>query len=101
MIYVATWGPYVKIGYSRSPERRMRDLPYGTSQTPRLDVQTVGIPVLVGAFEGDRGAETLLHLALAAHRVSGEWFDGTAPLVQAIVAETARRHRRLQKTRRG
>lgn len=87
MIYVATWGPYVKIGFSQSPERRMRYLPYGTPQTPKLDVRKIGYPVLVGAFEGDRGTEALLHRALAEHRVSGEWFDGSASPVRAVVAE--------------
>jgi len=87
VIYVAAWGPYVKVGASRNPERRMLELPYGSPQTPRLP----GHPTLIGAVEGDRRGEALLHAALTEHRVIGEWYDGAAPAVIAVVTAASRR----------
>ncbi len=86
MIYVATWGPYVKVGSSLNPPRRVRELPYGSPATPRLD----GSPTLVGYVRGDVDGERFLHAALAEHRLLGEWFDGSAPAVVEVVAEAAR-----------
>ena len=86
MIYVATWGPLVKIGSSVNPVRRVRELPYGAGQDPAAD----GRPVLVGYVRGDYDGERLLQAALAEHRVVGEWYDGSAPAVRAVAAEAAR-----------
>jgi hypothetical protein len=86
MIYVATWGSFVKIGSSLNPPRRVTELPYGAG----LDPDEPGRPTLVGYVRGDIQGERLLYAALAEHRVIGEWFDGTAPAVAAVLAEAAR-----------
>ena len=87
MIYVATWGSYVKIGSSEDPRRRLLDLPHGSVHTPDVP----GRPELVGWVNGDLDGEKMLHAALAPYRVFGEWFDAGSASVQRVVAE-ARRH---------
>jgi hypothetical protein len=85
MIYVATWGDLVKIGSSRDPEARVRQLPYGSAQTPRY----AGFPVLIGWVNGDLGVERLLHAALSPYQAIGEWYHASA-LPVALLVEEAR-----------
>lgn len=54
-----------KIGYSATPERRLRQV-----QTASPDTLT-----LFDKLPGDRALEAAFHRALADRRMSGEWFD--------------------------
>jgi hypothetical protein len=85
MIYLAAWGDLVKIGSARDPEARVRQLPYGGPDTPRLP----GRPRLLGWVNGDLAGERLLQAALAEHRVVGEWYRADAPAVRAVVEQLA------------
>jgi hypothetical protein len=60
----------VKIGHSRDPERRVRQLQTGTPE--RL--------VLLATMWGGEAMEGLLHKRLAASRVGGEWYEGGSDL---------------------
>lgn len=66
MIYFIRPGArrFVKIGFATDIQHRLRELQCANPDTLRL----------VGAIEGSRVTEARIHLALLAHRVSGEWF---------------------------
>jgi hypothetical protein len=67
---------HVKIGTSRKPLQRLRDLQ--TSSPGRL--------VLLATIPGDRRMESLFHRHYESCRVSGEWFQLT-PKMQAHIEE--------------
>lgn len=78
MIYFAQrvdGGP-IKIGYSKSVDRRIRDMQIAMS---------VHLTVLAVA-DGDRANEARLHKKLWRHRVMGEWFLDCDDVRQEIVA---------------
>lgn len=56
----------VKIGYSKSPEQRLRELQAGSGMGDGLE--------LLLSFPGDRRLESDLHRRFADDRLFGEWF---------------------------
>lgn len=68
-------GP-IKVGIAKDPAKRMRDLQIGNPERLRL----LGFSDL----EVDGFQEGLLHLELAEHRLSGEWFRPHRDLYDVI-----------------
>lgn len=66
----------IKIGFSSSPERRLKELEYGCPE----DLE------LVTKIPGSFFREHDLHRQFAAHRARGEWFE-PAPELLAYIAE--------------
>lgn len=70
-VYVATVGPGlpVKVGVSRNPEQRMKQLRCPvTGKRPRVVVSVIGSP----------RSEAIVHDAMTRHRLKGEWYDAMA-----------------------
>jgi len=67
----------VKIGYSRNPTQRLREL--STSSPGRLSI--------VQVWEGSKWDEADIHRTLSDHRVHLEWFD--IPVLEAITRISA------------
>lgn len=63
-VYFARRGPNVKIGFSSSPPKRLRDLEMAAGQ-PFDEVVTM---------RGNRALEQRYHRRFQEHRVQGEWF---------------------------
>lgn len=63
-VYFITNGTHHKIGISNDPEKRLRQLQTGSSETLSLD----------GMIEADDDFESLLHEELSDWHVRGEWF---------------------------
>lgn len=55
----------VKIGFSKDPRKRLRQLQTSNSNTL----------VLLGYIDGDRDMETHLHILFEKYKLSGEWFS--------------------------
>lgn len=68
----------VKIGHSRDPLRRVRQLQTCNDETLRF----------LGLMSGGRGMERLIHQRLARTRLSGEWFSWSNELACLIVGVT-------------
>jgi hypothetical protein len=64
----------LKVGWSESPEDRLRTL-----QTASPDRLT-----LLGSVEGDLADEATMHEALAEYRLEGEWFRATQDVLRRI-----------------
>ena len=69
----------VKIGFSRNPSRRFRQIQTANPNKLRM----VAVMQAVEAFE------QFLHLSHAERRLSGEWFDDTDGGVSSIFSMTA------------
>ncbi|MGW2689608.1 GIY-YIG nuclease family protein [Streptomyces sp. NPDC001414] len=57
--------PYVKIGYSKHPAKRLWFVQVGSPVRLRL----------LATYEGQQNLETTLHRYFDRHRTNGEWFD--------------------------
>lgn len=68
-LYVMSAGVMVKIGFSKAPERRLRQLQTGQGETLVL------IHKEAVATEIVRPLEKVLHADLRHHRIRGEWFN--------------------------
>ena len=73
-VYLLRRGDQVKIGYSKTPQRRARDL---------------GMPLL-GIIPGNRDDERRLHERFASSRIVGEYYFATADIIQFIIDEVAK-----------
>lgn len=69
----------VKIGFSRDPERRLRQLQ--TANPNRLR--------LVSAMFSTDEFERMMHRSFAVHAKGGEWFDDSEGQVSALMARAA------------
>lgn len=78
----------VKIGKAHDVTRRMYELSRYPSSAWRdqADYIAGGPLVLRAQCEGYSEVEAALHRMLAPHRMWGEWFDATAPMVADLVA---------------
>ena len=74
-LYFIRCGRFVKIGFSKNPEERLRDM---RTYTP-FEV------ILVGSVPGCRDAERALHAMLHRQHHRLEWFRST-PAVEAMIA---------------
>jgi hypothetical protein len=68
------FGQPVKVGWAADPQRRLRELQIGSPR--RLAV--------LHARPGTKKDERALHHRLKASRLSGEWFEWSAPLCDEI-----------------
>lgn len=66
----------VKIGVSREPKKRLRELQVGNSQELEL------LGTRLGTWED----EQKIHKLFSAHHIRGEWFEESLPLM-ALIAE--------------
>lgn len=66
MIYIAKAGKQYKIGYSKHPPKRARQLQTGNGYKIHL----------VATFDGGKEAEASVHRYLQNYRIEGEWFEG-------------------------
>ena len=73
-VYVAGFGPYVKIGFSRTPKRRVIDLQVAAPE--RL--------TLYATLRANLWMEAELHQDFAAYRTCGEWFRKEGALAEWI-----------------
>ncbi|WP_423209054.1 hypothetical protein E2976_17545 [Paracoccus yeei] len=69
----------VKIGFSRNPERRFRQIQTANPNKLRM----------VAMMEAVEAFEQFLHWSHASRRMSGEWFDDADGTVSAIFKMTA------------
>jgi Meiotically up-regulated gene 113 len=76
-------GP-IKIGISQDPEQRLHDLQKSNPYTLVL----FGF-FQVGSFAAARTLEASVHAALAAFRLSGEWFSVSPDTARRTIAEKA------------
>jgi len=87
-VYVMGWMGKVKIGISRDPEKRLRQLQLANPGEVRI--------LHLRAFSTRPSAafvERALHKKFAAHRLLGEWFD--IPADRAVKALDAQRDRHI------
>lgn len=98
-VYFVQFGPYVKVGYSSNPARRIEQI-HQKASNPTKRARHEAFPPLVGWFEpkvlkvisGDRGTESQAHSVMREQRYMGEWFHATPEtlsLVENIEAEVA------------
>lgn len=73
-VYFIRSGAFVKIGYSRDPQKRMR----------QLDRALATAPELVAIFEGTRSLEHQLHNHLLGHHARHEWFHWCEEIQQIV-----------------
>lgn len=73
----------VKIGFSKNPARRLKQL-----QTGSADIFT-----LFDAFTGDRSTELAFHRTFADRRIIGEWFSDEDHAVRDTFGRLAWRER--------
>lgn len=99
-VYFAQVGPYIKIGYSENPEKRVRNLfKSGTRYTA-----PEGTPLhpsqrrLIRAIDGTWDTEQLIHVALEDFCLGLEWYVDE-PEVRDFIAtvETAKHYDRLNR----
>lgn len=74
MIYFIEANRSYKIGFSKTPEKRVATLQ--TAQPERIK--------LLGIANGSRREEQLLHYFLQQHRLEGEWFQRSATVKRAV-----------------
>lgn len=73
-VYFAQVGPYIKVGFSRNPERRVRRLFCSATEGPPGTPHDLASRRLIRHIDGSKTTERLIHDALADFRVQTEWF---------------------------
>lgn len=75
-VYFAQVGPYIKIGYSANPERRVRNLmASGTRYTAPADTPLdEGSRRLIRYIDGELATEQAIHVALQDFTLGLEWY---------------------------
>lgn len=73
-VYFIQCGDYVKIGKSKDPESRFKEVTRPNSSTLRPEDIDLSKAKLLGYVPGDYHLESYLHSELGRHRVKGEWF---------------------------
>jgi T5orf172 domain len=69
-VYFAQGGPFLKIGFSGNPEKRITNLGYTLSRP-----KDTGPLSLISAIPGGRTLETLAHKLFRGFQIGGEWFE--------------------------
>jgi hypothetical protein len=92
-VYFAQVGRYIKVGYSASPERRVRNLfRSGTSKSAPADCpRDKASRRLLAVIPGSLDTEHACHVALDDFAVGGEFFVDE-PEVRHFIAEAKRGH---------
>jgi len=75
MIYFIKAGNCVKIGYSKNPTARLKELQTGNSKKLKL----------LCTIPGDFKTEAALHEVYKANKQQGEWFSYTGKLKNSII----------------
>ena len=73
-IYAITDGKNIKIGYSKNPKKRIKQLSTGSSSNLYLLLY----------FEGDKKLEKQIHNSFKKIRYNGEWLDVTQELLDYL-----------------
>ena len=92
MLYIITDGEHFKFGISRNVVDRMATLQTGNPRAMSI-VAVIDTPITnENLDEQDQDLEADLHAFLWQDRISGEWFNGTAARVKAVVELIKGRH---------
>jgi hypothetical protein len=78
-VYALRCGPWIKIGTSFTPEKRMDEISRGCPPTEALYI-----------LGGGHSLEKALHERLRAFRVKNEWFDASVEVLAALKQEYER-----------
>lgn len=73
-VYIIRCGDFVKIGHSKNPKRRIKD----------MDACLPIEPILLATFPARRFLETRLHFHLRHHRVRSEWFRWCEEIAEIV-----------------
>lgn len=85
-VYFAVAGPYVKIGYSQNPERRVARLFCSATPRPHDCPTGRGSRQLIRTIDGDKHVEAAIHRALDDFCVGAEWFAYGPPVADFIAS---------------
>jgi hypothetical protein len=89
-VYFIACGGFVKVGFSRDPERRVARLFTSGSRytAPRAAFEARGTQTLLGTVAGSKNDERMLHLALDDYAAGCEWFVDEPPLREYLASLT-------------
>lgn len=73
-VYALSDGKNIKIGISKNPKRRIKQLNTGNS----------AVLYLLGYFEGDRALEHYIHTHFKRIRLNGEWLEPNDDLLDYL-----------------
>lgn len=74
-VYFIRCGRYIKVGFSRNPERRCKNLWQGSTRGTRpWDLSIKEERTLLLTIDGDKSVEWRCHTALSDYWANGEWF---------------------------
>lgn len=94
-VYFIRVGHYIKVGYSRDPQRRMENLFSSSTRYSRpCDLSVHAKRELLGTIPGDKSDERRVHMALWNFAVGCEWFVDEPP-VRDYMARGVVSHKRL------
>lgn len=74
MVYFITDKKNIKIGYSKNPNKRIKQL--NTGNAKKL--------ILIGYVNGDKNKEKELHCQFSQDRLNGEWFSPSNEILDFI-----------------
>jgi Meiotically up-regulated gene 113 len=78
-VYFAQGGPFLKIGFSGNPEKRITNLGYTLSRP-----KDTGPLSLISTIPGGRTLETLAHKLFRAFQIGGEWFEANSQSLSLV-----------------
>lgn len=87
-VYFIQSGDFIKIGYSKQPERRVAQIRRG-GKAKRPSVGLLEDPVLLAYYPGTKADERALHQRFAEVHDQGEWFN-RSPELDALIDKAAR-----------
>ena len=88
-VYFARVGRYVKVGYSRNPAQRIRQIQRANLVAPE-DLDRSAPVELLRVIPGNSLHETEAHCALAEFHAAGEWFHAEPELLAHLPLMTTR-----------
>lgn len=92
VIYVITDGEHYKFGIAENASNRVRSLQTGHPARLRLVAVVDELVTHDNMRDQDMEMEQDIHAFLWEHRLTGEWMDGNAPMVRAVVELIKGRH---------
>ena len=94
-VYFARVGQYIKVGYSRTPERRVANLFSSATRYSRpTDLEADAPRELLATIPGGLGVERMCHSMLGDFAAGGEFFIDESPVRSFITEATAGRFTR-------
>ena len=85
MIYFIKCGDFVKIGYSKSVEKRLKSLQ--TANPNQLEI--------ISSFDGNRKEEEHIHYRFRKFKVSGDWFILTDEIKEYAIKRKGKKPKQL------